>query len=53
MMLEYSAGRPDTADKINAAVNAALNENVATPDIGGNNSTDEVTNAVIKHFHSL
>ena len=53
MMLEYTAGRADAAKKIEAAVNAALNDGVATPDIGGDATTQAVTDAVIRHFRSL
>ena len=53
MMLEYSAGNTNLATRINAAVDGALNQGFATPDIGGHNSTTEVTDAVIRHFRDL
>ena len=53
MMLDYSAGEVVCARKIDAAVDAALNEGFATPDIGGQYSTAQVTDAVIRQFRAL
>jgi 3-isopropylmalate dehydrogenase len=53
LMLEYSAGEIDCARKIEAAVDAALNEGLATHDIGGNLGTAAMTDAIIKQFHLL
>ena len=53
LMLEYSAGEIDCARKIEAAVDAALNEGLATRDIGGNLGTAAMTDAIIKQFRLL
>ena len=50
MMLEYSAGRPRLAQRIDAAVDAALEAGFATPDLGGSHSTQQMTDAVINAF---
>jgi 3-isopropylmalate dehydrogenase len=53
LMLEYSAGEIDCARKNEAAVDAALNEGLATRDIGGNLGTAAMTDAIIKQFRLL
>ncbi len=53
MLLEYSAGEVACARRIDAAVDAALTDGVATPDLGGSHSTQQVTDAVIRHFREL
>ena len=53
MLLEYSAGDQKTAAKIDAAVSAALSEGFATGDIGGNHTTTQMTDAVIRQFRNL
>ena len=50
MMLEYSAGRPRLARRIDAAVESALTAGFATPDIGGAHGTQQMTDAVIRAF---
>ena len=47
MALRWSLGRPDLADRLNAAVKAALDGGARTPDIGGTASTKEMTDAVL------
>jgi len=53
MLFEYSAGEAETARKIDAAVDAALNAGFATADLGGSHNTRQMTDAVIKHFRGL
>jgi 3-isopropylmalate dehydrogenase len=50
MALRWSLGRPDLADRLNAAVKAALDGGARTPDIGGTASTKEVTDAVLSRL---
>ena len=52
MLLEYSAGEHDCARKIDMAVDAALNEGFATPDLGGEHGTQQMTDAIIEHFRN-
>jgi 3-isopropylmalate dehydrogenase len=47
MALRWSLGRPDLADRLSAAVKAALDAGARTPDIGGTTTTKEMTNAVL------
>jgi 3-isopropylmalate dehydrogenase len=47
MMLRYSLGRADAADRIEAAVARALSEGARTPDLGGALSTREMGDRVI------
>ena len=53
MMLEYSAGEIDCARQIETAVDKALNKGCKTPDLGGNASTIEMTDAIIQEFRAL
>lgn len=53
MMLEYSAGEVECARKIDAAVDAALDAGFATGDLGGDHSTQQMTDAVIREFREL
>ncbi len=53
MLLEYSAAAPECARKLEAAVASTLDSGVATPDLGGQHSTREMTGAVIRSFRSL
>jgi 3-isopropylmalate dehydrogenase len=53
MMLEYSFGYGDAARKIEAAVEACLEQGIATLDIGGTAGTDTMTDAVIRHYRTL
>lgn len=53
MLLEYSAGEVATARKIDAAVDAALNAGFATRDLGGEHTTRQMTDAVIREFRAL
>lgn len=53
MMLEYSADRVQCARKVESAVDLTLNSGCLTRDIGGQASTKEMTDAVIKAFRSL
>lgn len=47
MMLRYSLRLPEPADRIEAAVTAALAGGARTPDLGGTMSTSQMTDAVI------
>lgn len=47
MMLRYSLGKADIADRIEAAVAKALASGARSPDLGGNMSTAEMGDAVI------
>ncbi len=53
MLLDYSAGEVICARKIEAAVEATLNEGYATPDLGGRHGTQQMTDAVIRNFRRL
>jgi isocitrate/isopropylmalate dehydrogenase len=46
-MLEFM-GYSSEAAKIYNAVDAVIKSGIATPDLGGKNTTDDVTNAVLK-----
>lgn len=48
MMFRHSLERADVADAIEHGVFAALDENVLTRDLGGDSTTEEATNAVIR-----
>jgi 3-isopropylmalate dehydrogenase len=47
MALRWSLGREDDADRLKAAVGAALDAGARTPDLGGRMTTLEMTDAVI------
>ena len=47
MMLRYSLDQADAADRIEAAVAAALAAGARTPDLGGTMSTGEMGDAVL------
>jgi 3-isopropylmalate dehydrogenase len=47
MMLKYGLGMHDEAAKLEAAVDSALADGLRTPDLGGENTTDEMTDAVL------
>jgi 3-isopropylmalate dehydrogenase len=47
MMLRYSLGRADAADRIEAAVGKALSTGARSPDLGGSNSTRQMGDAVL------
>ena len=47
MLLRWSLGSPEAADRIEAAVDRAVTEGVTTPDLGGSAKTAEVTARVI------
>ena len=53
MLLEYSAGDGDSARRLDAAVDAALEAGFATADLGGTHSTQQMTDAVIAQFRRL
>jgi 3-isopropylmalate dehydrogenase len=48
MMFRHSLGRPDVAGAIEQGVSVALEAHYLTPDLGGNKTTEEVTEAVSK-----
>jgi 3-isopropylmalate dehydrogenase len=47
MALRWSLGRPDLADRIFKAVEAALAQGAGTADIGGTLSTEEMGDAIL------
>jgi 3-isopropylmalate dehydrogenase len=47
MMLKYGLGMHEEAAKLDAAVDSTLGKGLRTPDLGGNNTTVEMTNAVL------
>ncbi len=53
MLLNYSAGAGACARKKEIAVETALNEGVMTRNLGGEHGTQQMTDAVIRHFRSL
>jgi 3-isopropylmalate dehydrogenase len=57
MLLRHGLGRPDDAARVEAAVNAALEQGLRTPDLAGEGKpsigTEQMTNAVISGILSL
>ncbi len=47
MMLKYGLGMHAEAAKLDAAVDSVLNQGLRTPDLGGESTTDEMTDAVL------
>ena len=47
-MFRHSLGRPDVAGAIERGVSVALEAHYLTPDLGGNKTTEEVTEAVTR-----
>jgi 3-isopropylmalate dehydrogenase len=47
MMLRHGLDRPADADRVDAAVDDALEDGLRTPDLGGQTTTDEITEAVL------
>jgi 3-isopropylmalate dehydrogenase len=50
MALRYSLGEPGLADKLEAAVAAALDAGARTPDLGGSLGTEAMGDAVLAHL---
>ncbi|MDP3738152.1 MAG: 3-isopropylmalate dehydrogenase [Hyphomonadaceae bacterium] len=50
MVMRWSLGRPDAADRIFKAVNAALDAGARTADIGGKLSTRQMGDAILKQL---
>ncbi|HEX5821353.1 MAG TPA: 3-isopropylmalate dehydrogenase [Solirubrobacterales bacterium] len=48
MMLEYGLGMHEGAAKLEAAVDSALTQGLRTPDLGGETTTEEMTEAVLQ-----
>jgi 3-isopropylmalate dehydrogenase len=48
MMLKYGLGMHDEAARLEAAVDSALGKGLRTPDLGGENTMDEMTDAVLQ-----
>jgi 3-isopropylmalate dehydrogenase len=48
MMLKYGLGMHEEAAKLEAAVDSALAKGLRTPDLGGEATTDEMTDAVLQ-----
>jgi 3-isopropylmalate dehydrogenase len=53
LMLRYSFGMPKEATRIEAAVDKTLEDGVRTPDLGGDATTEEVTDAVIQNLGAV
>ena len=49
LMLEF-LGYTESAGKIYDAVDAVIRAGITTPDLGGKNTTDQVTEAVLAHL---
>jgi 3-isopropylmalate dehydrogenase len=47
MMLKYGLGMHEEAARLDAAVDSVLGQGLRTPDLGGESSTDEMTEAVL------
>lgn len=52
MMLDLSLGRPDVARRMEDAVEKALDTGVATRDIGGKSSTQQMAEAICNHLRN-
>lgn len=50
MMMQYSFNQPQIAQAIEAACDQVIASGITTPDLGGEASTDEVTDAIIAHI---
>lgn len=50
MVMRWSLGRADVADRIFNAVNRALVDGARTADLGGNMSTRQMADAILKHL---
>jgi 3-isopropylmalate dehydrogenase len=50
MALRYSLGAPALADKVEAAVDAALNDGARTADLGGALTTVAMGDAILSHL---
>jgi 3-isopropylmalate dehydrogenase len=50
MVMRWSLGRPETADRIFNAVNKALVDGARTADLGGSMSTRQMADAIMKHL---
>lgn len=47
MMFEYSIGMPELAKEIERSVEVVLGKDIRTPDLGGDSSTQAVTDSII------
>jgi 3-isopropylmalate dehydrogenase len=50
LLLRHGLGRPDQAAAVESAVDKALEKGVRTGDLGGNATTAEATEAVLKEL---
>ena len=50
MVMRWSLGRPETADRIFNGVNRALVDGARTADLGGSLSTRQMADAILKHL---
>jgi 3-isopropylmalate dehydrogenase len=50
MMLRHSLDRPEAAERIERAVDAAIETGARTKDLGGTHTTEEMTHAVLSHL---
>ncbi|WP_367334375.1 3-isopropylmalate dehydrogenase [Lentilactobacillus sp.] len=51
MMLTHTFDRSDLADQISQSVDAVIDSGTVTPDLGGNATTNQVTNAIIQQIY--
>ena len=50
-MLTHTFDRSDLADQISQSVDAVIDSGTVTPDLGGNATTNQVTNAIIQQIY--
>jgi 3-isopropylmalate dehydrogenase len=50
MMLRHGLGRPDEATALESAVDRALDDGLRTPDLGGDATTAQATEAVLSQL---
>jgi len=50
LMLRHALGSQDGAAALESAVDRALDDGLRTPDLGGTASTQEATDAVLRHL---
>jgi isocitrate/isopropylmalate dehydrogenase len=51
LMLDH-VGHPELGDRVRAAIAATIRDGVLTPDLGGEATTRDVTDAVIARLHA-
>ncbi len=53
MMMEWTFGEPKAAAAIRRAIRLALGDGIRTPDLGGTEGTQQVTEAVLSHLENI